>query len=142
MAQVNVHVENVTKEVFMKYVEQFDTTQSKLFTAFVDGLDRELVFFENGLLKIGENGINPVKMASNVDDRQNGLLAKIVELERENKALFEENAKLREDSEKVVVENFSEKEKGDVDLSYLYKIAEKRQITPQSVLDRALKMYR
>ena len=49
------------------------------------------------------------------------------------------------ETETIIIEetpsNFPEKQK-DLNLTQLYKMAEKRQITPQSILDKALKMYR
>lgn len=138
----SVRVNTPTKNWMQKITRDNDISMANLFDDLFESVNSGIIRYDNRVFH-GEEDVERPKMEMRIAELMtevNLQRAKIRGLEEELEN-FSENKK-GEQQVMDIVDSVVRVSEEELDLRMVYEIAEKRRITPQSLLDMALRPYR
>lgn len=138
----SVRVNTPTKNWMQKITRDNDISMANLFDDLFESVNSGIIRYDNRVFH-GEEDVERPKMEMRIAELMtevNLQRAKIRGLEEELEN-FSENKK-GEQQVMDIVDSIVRVSEEELDLRMVYEIAEKRRITPQSLLDMALRPYR
>lgn len=138
----SVRVNTPTKNWMQKITRDNDISMANLFDDLFESVNSGIIRYDNRVFH-GEEDVERPKMEMRIAELMtevNLQKAKIRGLEEELEN-FSENKK-GEQQVMDIVDSVVRVSEEELDLRMVYEIAEKRRITPQSLLDMALRPYR
>ena len=151
-----VRISEETKASLQRIVTEQNVNIGNFITALGESLSEKKIVFRDGEFRSPEyfkrtDEDRQIDMLSARAERQDEEIEILKEkLEMKNALLETIRETIREELrgktgsrvQNIEVKNFPENKKGDLDLTNLYRKAEELKVTPQSILDTALKRYR